>query len=198
MSDPTFLLASASPRRRQLLHEAGYSFDVQPSAAVEPDPVDFASPEAYAVHTAWLKANDSTLPSGCLILAADTVVASAGSILGKPRDRGHAEDILRSLMGTRHRVITGVCIAIPSRSVSLLDHVTSFVTMRRLADEELTRYLDSGAWHGKAGAYGIQDKDDPFVAACEGSFSNVVGLPMERLAELLQLADRIATGPPRP
>lgn len=222
MHGEPFVLASASPRRSQLLREAGYEFVVRPSEVAEPDPADFASPEACAVHTAWLKASDvavrvaagasgdgggGTDGSGAgsatgagtggtrapVVLAADTVVAAKdGRILGKPRDRAHAEEILRSLMGTRHQVVTGLAVALPRRGWTLVDHASSWVTMRRLSNADLERYLESGEWRGKAGAYGIQDADDPFVCGCEGSFSNVVGLPMERVGDLLAAALRLA------
>jgi septum formation protein len=217
MHGETFILASASPRRRQLLRDAGYSFLVRPSRVEEPDPAGFASPEACAVHTAWLKAADVAAslaaeadegasgegPGGrpgprTVVLAADTVVAAGGRILGKARDRAHADEILRSLMGTRHCVVTGLAVAIPRRGWTLCAHDASWVTMRRLSDADLERYLDSGEWRGKAGAYGIQDESDPFVSHCEGSFSNVVGLPMECVAELLPTAFRLAAEPPEP
>lgn len=112
-------------------------------------------------------------------------------ILGKPTGRADAERILRSLAGTTHRVLTGVCLRLPSVGVALVACETTHVAMKSLSVEELHAYLDTGLWEGKAGAYGIQDHDDPFVAAVEGSYTNVMGLPMEKLADLFRHARRI-------
>lgn len=188
MAEIDFILASASPRRRELCQSAGYRFDVQVSAVNEPPFDHFATPEAYASHTAWLKANAVARPTGPWVLAADTVVALGSILLGKPNDRADAECILKMLMGTRHHVITGICLVVPEHGIALVDHVTTTVEMRPLSTKELDDYLESNLWEGKAGAYGIQDGNDPFVTALEGSFSNVVGLPMERVAEILILA----------
>jgi septum formation protein len=93
-------------------------------------------------------------------------------------------------MGTRHRVITGLCLVLPGGQGSIVDSVASWVDMKQLSPSQFAEHLESGRWVGKAGAYGIQDKNDPFVTLAEGSGSNVVGLPMEKLAELLPLARR--------
>lgn len=197
MNGLDFILASASPRRRQLCEEAGYRFEVRVSKIDEPPTDHFATPEAYASHTAWLKANDvaRTTKHHEWVVGADTVVALGGEIIGKPDDRTDAERILRSLSGTRHRVITGICVVLPHEHVSVVDHVVTTVEMKRLTEEERKGYLDTNLWEGKAGAYGIQDDHDPFVAAVEGSFSNVVGLPMERLSEILTLCRRMTGSP---
>jgi len=197
-SDLHFILASASPRRRQLCEKAGFRFEVKVSKVDEPPTDHFASPEAYASHTAWLKANDVARDSPAnltWVVGADTVVALGLQIIGKPSDRTDAERILRSLSGTRHRVITGLCVVLPREHVSIVDHVITTVEMKRLTERELSGYLDTNLWEGKAGAYGIQDDHDPFVATCEGSFSNVVGLPMERLREILELCRQMTVSP---
>lgn len=187
-----FVLASASPRRRDLCQEKGYRFRVEVSEVAEPSTLPFGTPEAYATHTAWLKASSVAARVPECVVGADTVVAADdGDIIGKPLDRADAERILRTLMGTRHRVITGICLALPDLRVCLVDHVTTTVEMRPLTDDDFRAYLDTGLWMGKAGAYGIQDKEDPFVASIDGSFSNVVGLPMERLDELLAIVMRL-------
>lgn len=194
------VLASASPRRRQLLAEAGFDFHVLPADVEEPDPAGFADARAYVAHTAWLKADAVRvrLPrelEGRWVLAADTVAAHDGHVLGKPTDRDDARRILRTLAGTTHVTLTGVCLASPRHGFAVVDVIATQVTMKPLSTDELEAYLDSGAWQGKAGAYGIQDQPehDPFVAALDGSVTNVIGLPMERLAELLACVLGLAT-----
>ncbi len=190
---PRFVLASASPRRRELLAAAGYAFDVLP--ATRPEPPAAASPgvAVFVQHAALCKAAEvAALPAaaGRWVLAADTVAESAGGeALGKPRDRADAERILRLLMGTVHTTWTGVCLRTPDGFHALLAEPTR-VFMRELAPAALAAFLDSGAWEGKAGAYGIQDRDDPLVRHVEGSFDNVVGLPCARLPALFAAASR--------
>ena len=184
------ILASGSPRRAQLLREAGYRFAVVVSGIDEPGPEGFSSPAAFVSHVAWLKAHavrEDNPPRGLPILAADTAAVAAGQILGKPDDRDDARRILSVLSGTDHETMTGVCLSLPDSPVCLLAVETTRVRMKPLEDGELEAYLDTGLWEGKAGAYGIQDHDDPFVTAIDGSWTNVVGLPMERFGELWQM-----------
>lgn len=188
---PRFILASASPRRHDLLAAAGYAFAVVPSSVAEPPPTGFSSAPAYVAHVAWLKAADVTTQAHSWVLAADTVAVVKGLILGKPSDRADAARILRLLMGTRHQVLTGVCLILPRPALALSMVVSTDVAMRRLSEPELEAYLDGGLWEGKAGAYGIQDHDDPFVEAVNGSYSNVMGLPMEKLEALFTAANRV-------
>lgn len=188
----SFILASNSPRRRELLEAAGYSFTVKASSVAEPAPDGFALPEAYVSHVAWLKATAvGRTAVDQWVLAADTMAVIGPHVLGKPIDRADADRILSLLHGTRHHVWTGVALYHPQLDVSLVAAVRTTVVMKPLSRQELDAYLDTGLWEGKAGAFGIQDRDDPFVSAVEGSYTNVVGLPMERLAELFQLAERI-------
>lgn len=184
----TFILASESPRRRELLEAAGYRFEVMPSGVVEPEPTGFPSARAYVAHVAWLKADAVASEASQWVLAADTAVEFGDKILGKPVDRSDAERILRALEGTRHRVLTGVCLARGGADLFVSLVAETLVTMRRLSDSGRAAYLDSRRWEGKAGAYGIQDEGDPFVEAVEGSFTNVMGLPMERLEDLFHMA----------
>lgn len=181
------ILASNSPRRRQLLSEAGYEFKVvippwpEPScAALRLGPADFAEAASYYKAKAV-----ASLCSCGVILAADTVVARGGTIFGKPVDREDARAILSSLAGTRHEVITGVSILDAQTGRRLIAHDRTWVHMRPMSEPDLVTYLDSGLWRGKAGAYGIQDCTDQFIERIEGSFTNVVGLPMELLGQLL-------------
>jgi septum formation protein len=182
---PSLILASASPRRKQLLVEAGYPCVVDASGVEEPPPPPGTSPSAYAAHLAWRKAAEvARRRSGGLILAADTVCCVAGEILNKPKDCADADRMIRLQEGRDTEVISGLCLFRAGRDewVGAVD--VSVVRFRPLGDREREAYLDSGRWEGKSGAYGVQDRD-PFVSVVRGSFSNVVGLPMERLAELL-------------
>jgi septum formation protein len=183
---PVLVLASASPRRRQLLEEAGYAFEVEPSRIVEEEPAAGALPGTYAAQLAWRKAAEVAARRKVgLVLAADTVCAVAGHILTKPRDRADADRMIRLQEGHDTDVITGVCLYRADQHEWVGAIEVSVVRFRPLSQREREDYLDSGRWQGKSGAYGVQDRD-PFVAVVRGSFSNVVGLPMERLAELLE------------
>lgn len=180
---PCFVLASGSPRRRQLLEEAGYKFKVIVPPLPEPAGDSAYSSAAQQVEAlAYFKArcvHESFRP-GVPVLGADTVVAAGGAVIGKPRDSAHAREILSTLMGTAHQVITGVALIDPT-GIRILASETTDVRMRPMSPTELDEYIAAGQWRGKAGAYGIQDRNDAFVECLEGSFSNVVGLPMERL-----------------
>jgi septum formation protein len=180
------ILASASPRRHQLLTEAGYDFEVDPSDVEEPEPAPGTAPDAYAALLAWKKAAAVGWRRGTgLILAADTVCAVAGEILNKPIDRSDAERMIQLQEGRDSEVLTGLCLYRADRNEWVGAVEVSVVRFRVLAEAERQAYLDTNRWQGKAGAYGLQD-GDPFVAVVQGSFSNVVGLPMERLAGLLR------------
>ncbi len=183
---PTLILASASPRRRQLLAEAGYAFEVDPSDVVEPEPAAGTSPWQYAADLAWRKAMAvARRRQAGLILAADTVCAVESQILNKPLDQADAQRMIRLQEGHDTDVITGLCLYRAGRDEWIGTVERSVVRFRPLSDAERTDYLRSHRWAGKSGGYGVQD-NDPFVAVVRGSFSNVVGLPMERLALLLR------------
>lgn len=179
------ILASASPRRRQLLAEAGYEVEVDPSGVDEPEPTGLVDPRKYVSELAWRKAFEvaSRRPRG-LVLAADTTCSVDGHLLNKPADRSDAERMVRLQEGRDLEVLTGIVLYNAEGHEWLGAVETSVVHVRMLSDEERNGHLDSGLWQGKAGAYGVQD-DDPFVSVVRGSWSNVVGLPMERLARLL-------------
>ncbi|WP_435009164.1 Maf family protein [Tundrisphaera lichenicola] len=184
MSIP-LILASASPRRRQLLTEAGYRFEVDPSDIHEPEPEGPIPVAEYVANLAWRKASSVAARRGSgLILGADTACAVDGLILNKPTDRDDAERMLRLQEGRDTEVVTGICLYRADRGEWIGAAEVSICRCRRLTDDERGEYLDSGLWEGKAGAYGVQD-DDPFIDVVQGSWSNVVGLPMERLAALL-------------
>ena len=187
-TDEPLILASGSPRRAQLLAAAGYDFVVQ--VAGEEAECGVCSretaPEMVARY-AYRKAADivSRNASG-LVLAADTVASCLGQILGKPRDMEHAEAILRTLSGRRHDVYTGVCLWSIGERKCLVDVVRTELEMQSLSESMLRDHLESMRWEGKAGAFGYQDGNDWLSVLSGGSESNVVGLPMERLAELLE------------
>jgi septum formation protein len=183
---PRLILASASPRRRELLAAAGYEFEVDRSDVDEPDPPPDADPALYAADLAWRKATAvARRHRGGLILAADTVCAVEGAILNKPRDRADAERMIRLQEARDSEVLTAINLVRvdPWEWVGAIE--ISIVRFRALTDLERTNFLDSGRWQGKAGAYGVQDRD-PFVTVAQGSYSNVVGLPLERLEQLLK------------
>lgn len=183
---PPLILASASPRRRELLREAGYFFEVDPSDVDEPEPQNGVSPADYASQLAWRKASAVAARRRTgLILAADTVCAVEGEILNKPIDRADAERMIRLQEGRDTEVITGLCLFRAELREWVGAVEVSVVRFKPLTDRERSLYLDSNRWEGKSGAYGVQDRD-PFVAVARGSFSNVVGLPMERLEMLLR------------
>ena len=181
------VLASASPRRAQLLREAGYRFQVVSPPIPEPhSPRPGVSPAEEAEALSYFKARSvADVLEGGLILAADTIVVHGDKLFGKPGEEAEARCILMGLMGTTHRVITGITLLDAANERRVISHDVAQVTMRQLSPDELDTYLAGGAWRGKAGAYGIQDRDDPFVKSIQGSFSNVVGLPMELLGRML-------------
>jgi septum formation protein len=179
------ILASASPRRQELLRGAGYALEVDPSGIDEPEPIGPVDPGHYAAELAWRKARAVALRRDYgLVLAADTTCAIDGQLLNKPVDRADAERMIRLQEERSIAVVTAIVLYRAGREEWLGAIETSRVRMRRLTDAERDAYLDSGLWRGKAGAYGVQD-DDPIVTIESGSWSNVVGLPMERLAALL-------------
>lgn len=180
------ILASASPRRRELLTRAGYDFEVDPSGIHEPEPSGPADVRRYVAELAWRKAHTVAGRRGRgLVLAADTACAVGGSILNKPTDREDAGRMIRLQEGRDVEVVTGLVLYRAERHEWAGAIAVSVVRVRPLSEAERDAYLDGGGWRGKAGGYGVQD-DDPFVTVATGSFSNVVGLPLERLAELLR------------
>ncbi len=181
------ILASKSPRRASLMREYGYDVRIVESPNEEPDASAIGkSPGETAEAISLFKAERvATLVGNGVILAGDTVVARDGLFFGKPVDRADAHRILSSISGTTHEVITGVTLLDVTTNRRTIRHDVTAVTMRPLRGRELETYLDTGAWRGKAGAYGIQDKADAFIERYEGSFTNVVGFPMELIVDML-------------
>lgn len=190
-SRPRLILASRSPRRRQLLAEAGLDFDVvPPTDAAECGMCSGENPAQLVARLAYQKAADvaARVAEG-LILGCDTVAECDGRILGKPQDEAHAREMLRSLSGRRHRVLTGLCLWDKQCLDPMVRVAITTLRMDALSEDQLNEYLESGAWEGKAGAFGYQDQLG-WVHVIEGSESNVVGLPMELLGEMLSQAER--------
>jgi septum formation protein len=186
-TSPKLILASRSPRRRELLREAGYEFDViPPSDAAEGDARPGESPLELVERLARDKAADVArgIDAG-LILGCDTVAECGGQILGKPADRDDARRMLELLRGQEHRVYSGVCLWPRPDDRVVCEVATTTLRMDDISDEQLSEYLAGGQWEGKAGAFGYQDRLG-WIHIVQGSESNVVGLPLELLAEMLR------------
>ncbi len=184
MAGSRILLASASPRRRELLAATGLAFEVRATDAPEDVPPGI-EPEAAAVLLAERKARAAARTAD-FVLAADTIVAVGGELLGKPDGPADARRMLGRLSGTRHKVITGVCALRTDDGRTESAFERTFVTMRAIAPEEIEAYVASNEWEGKAGGYAIQETADRFVTRLEeGGFDNVVGLPVGLALELL-------------
>ncbi len=189
---PPLVLASASPRRLELLRQIG----VEP-AAIDPADTDETpqrgeAPRAYAERMARAKL-DVVVPRHpeALVLAADSVVALGRRILPKAETKDEARDCLTLLSGRRHKVVGGVALALPSGKVRAR-RVETVVRFKRLEASEIDAYLACGEWQGKAGGYAIQGRAAAFVTFISGSYSNVVGLPLFETAALLRSALRSA------
>lgn len=181
------ILASASPRRAELLAEAGYQFEIDP-ADVDEQQANASSPSELAQRLAMMKAEVvAARHPGDVILAADTIVCLGERMLGKPADAQHAAEMLDLLSGTTQVVITGVCVTCDKPNFLQSTRVLSAVRMAKLTPEQIKAYVASGDWQGKAGGYGIQD-DDPLVKRVAGSHSNIVGLPMDTVRKILSRA----------
>ncbi len=188
------VLASASPRRQQLLAQAGYEFTVVPAnipeerRADEP-PVAFATrlarEKAQAVFDQRSQSRDVGAANAArLVLGADTIVVTAEEILGKPRDAADAARMLRLLSGRAHQVVTGVCLISADKAEVAAEATT--VVMRAISDEEIAAYVATGEPLDKAGAYAIQGYAARWIPRIEGCYFNVVGLPLARVASLLE------------
>jgi septum formation protein len=197
---PTRLtLASGSPARRELLSEAGYSFDVLPANIDEPRGDGVRDIRAFVQQVAWLKAA-AVAPrvADGIVLAADTVAWIDGAVIGKPADEADARRILTQLGAREHELWTGVCLWRRPDDVQLAWQEVTHVWFKRLDAAELDAYLATRQWANNSGAYAIQGPDDPYVRVVTGSMSNVIGLPMETCQSLLRwfggLAPRRGSG----
>lgn len=175
---PNLVLASASPRRLQLLEQIGITPDLVAPADIDEAFIKGEKPLAHVKRLALEKAKASAKDyKGKVILAADTIVTMGTRILGKPADKPEAEKFLKALSGKRHRVITSV-VVINADGKSGQKTVATKVSFKRLSADEIKSYLASLEWQGKAGGYAIQGKAGAFIKSLNGSYSNVVGLPL--------------------
>ncbi len=182
------VLASASPRRRALLEQIGLDFDVVPSRSEELMHVG-ETPEQLVVRLSLEKAGDvAARPevAGRWFIGSDTIVLCGGRILGKPRDAEDAAAMLRQLSGREHQVLSGFAVIDRQTGRQCQEAVCTKVRFRDLTDDEIARYIATGEPADKAGAYAIQGLGVCFVAGIEGSYSNVVGLPLCRLTLVLK------------
>lgn len=185
MKKPAIILASTSPRRRQLLRQVGLAFTSRP-ADVDERVLPGELPEAYAARVALDKARVAATRAGeGIVIAADTVVVLGDLILGKPADGRDAERMLALLSGKMHRVITGLAVMDASTGKSLARTAVTRVWFRALTAGEIESYAATGEPLDKAGAYGIQERGALLVEKVEGCYFNVVGLPLSLLGELL-------------
>jgi septum formation protein len=174
-----WILASASPRRREILAGLGLQFQVQPSTVVEPERRAGEIPSRYAVRAARLKARETAKRcSSGLIIGADTIVVFEDQIMGKPLDADEAREMLRSLSGQWHSVVSGICLIDSVLGRERSGHATSRVHFRRLTGTDLAWYLKTGEYADKAGAYAIQGLASLFIDRIEGCYFNIVGFPI--------------------
>ena len=181
------ILASASPRRRQLMSDAGYEFtvvlpevDESAFAAEKADPVEYAKRLALAKAKSVARKYPASF-----VIGADTIVDFQGRIIGKAADAKEAEQITGKLFSAPHKVITGVAIVRLSDGTELLQSDSTTVYPRKMTPGQIAEHVKGGSWRDKAGAYAIQETGDEFVEKIEGSLTNVMGLPMELLESLL-------------
>jgi len=181
------ILASSSPRRRELLGTLGFAFDVIHPSADETLSAD-EPPEDFALRVSAEKATSvsGSLGEGAVVIGADTIVVVDGEILGKPGDREEASSMLRKLSGKKHHVYTAFSIVRPKNEILHSEIVDTSVLVKPLAASEIEGYIKTGEPMDKAGAYGIQGLGSFMVRGIEGSYSNVVGLPVEELLAALK------------
>jgi|WetSurMetagenome_2_1015567.scaffolds.fasta_scaffold258762_2 septum formation protein len=181
------VLASASPRRKDLLTQTGYKFIVDKSDIDESRySTNNIEPHKYAELLALAKAkNIAPNHPDKLVIGADTIVDYDGSIIGKAADEKHAIEIVRKLFSKPHKVITGIAIVRINDNTEIVTHDVTIVYPRKMSPEQITEHIKSGTWKDKAGAYAIQENGDEFVERIEGSMTNVMGFPMELIDKLL-------------
>jgi MAF protein len=181
-----FILASASPRRRELLEKHGIPFRVfVPDVTEQDSGIDY---KRVALANAALKADAAAerFPDA-LVIGADTVIELDHEILGKPSDREHAEQMLLRMSGRSHSVVTGVCMVCRSRRVRMTFADVSHVIFRKIDLKDIRRYMDLVPVMDKAGAYAVQEYGELIIERVDGLISNVIGLPVERIAQTLRL-----------
>jgi len=183
----TIILASASPRRKELLSEAGYKFtSIIPDIDESTFLLTGITASEYASRLALAKAKSVAQKyPDCLVIGADTVIDFNGEIIGKPTDAKEAQQITKKLFSRPHKVITGLAIVRLSDGIEIVESDTTTVYPKKLTAKQIAEHIKSESWRDKAGAYAIQETGDEFIERIEGSLTNVMGLPMELLQRLL-------------
>lgn len=182
------ILASASPRRKELLQSIGLEFEIIPSQVdenIENEPFSTELIENLAAEKAQDVANKIKFPA--IVIGSDTVVVINNKILGKPKDKTNAFNMLKMLSGNTHKVISAIAVIDTETGQILKDFVISEVTFKQLSDEEINAYIETGEPMDKAGAYAIQGLAGMFVKSINGCYSNIVGISVFKLAEMLSL-----------
>ena len=182
-----FILASSSPRRRELLLRLQIPFDIILPDVDESNIPPDGSPETYCTALAELKANDISqhYPNN-LVIGSDTIVLLDNNIMGKPEDKKMAQNMLETLSGKTHHVYTGVCLKWADKNIHHLFAEITMVTFRELSEADINHYIESCPPYDKAGSYGIQDWSAIFVKEIKGCYDNVVGFPISRFYEELK------------
>ncbi len=184
--DFQFILASKSPRRKELLEKRGYKFEiVQPEVDEESFNTKGTNPEEFAKSLALAKAESvaKRFPQK-IVVGADTIVDCEDRIIGKAADAAEAEGIVRLLFSRPHKVITGLAIVNIKDNLKIVESDTTIVYPKRMTEKQIAEHIKSGIWQDKAGAYAIQEQGDRFVERIEGSLTNVMGMPMELFKRL--------------
>lgn len=183
----SIILASSSPRRRELLSQAGIPFTVVPADVDEENAELSGTPERKAEQLAYMKAVAVAGKIGeGLVLGADTIVVCAGEVFGKPVDRDDARRMLEMLSGREHQVITGIAVLDAAKKTTRIEHEVTRVRFSKLLPEEIEAYISSEEPFDKAGSYAVQGKGALMVEGIDGCYSNVVGLPLRKLYMVLK------------
>ena len=177
------ILASNSPRRRELLEQAGIKIGKIISPDIDEAPLGSELPKPYVQRMALAKSNSIDKCNRDFVLTADTIVTRGRRILGKPENETMAESYLRILSGCRHRVLTSVCLAYNDKLI--VRTVMTTIKLKCLSEAEIKNYLSSGEWMGKAGGLAIQGKAAAFIPFISGSYTNAIGLPLTETINLL-------------
>jgi septum formation protein len=190
-----WILASASPRRSEILKQLGMRFRVEPSGMLEPPRNHRETPSEYAVRIAGLKAAEiARKHQSGLVIGVDTIVILGNRILGKPQSRSEARSMLESLSGRWHEVLSGICLIRCGENRVRSDFGRSRVHFRRLSAEQIEWYLKTGEYRDKAGAYGVQGYAALLIDRIEGCYFNIVGFPIAAFVKLCRNAGIDLTG----
>lgn len=185
MEHPNIILASASPRRRELLSRIFSKYDIIPSNFDESDVPNGIAPYELVIYLAKMKARDvAKNHADSLVIGADTIVVADDIILGKPKDSNDAANMLKQLSGREHEVITGICVIYGGKEMCSYERTS--VRFRELSNQTISRYISTGEPMDKAGAYAIQGYGSVLIESISGCFFNVVGLPLYKLSKTLE------------